>query len=147
MLLDWAFFRCFINLANHLWSIRVHYLYFNPFMKSKGMHITNSSLASKSEVSSLNSFEYLAQMVALLSSYSFITHWITNDLSFDFEQTGLIFLIVINLMWSSSNCCVVVYFSCCTNHLFHSFCNNFWSNCQYQFYSIQLQVCHKCLTL
>ncbi len=26
MLLDWAFFKCFINLANHLWSIWVHFL-------------------------------------------------------------------------------------------------------------------------
>ncbi len=146
--LDWAFFRCFINLTNHLWSIQVHFLSFNPLMKSKGMHITNFLLASNSEVSSLNSFGCLAQIVALLSSYSSITHLKTNDLSFDFEQTALIFLIVINWMWSSSNWCGVVdFFLVVPHHPLHLFWNNFWSNHQYWFYSIQLQDCHKWSTL
>ncbi len=148
MLIDWAFFRCFINLVNHLWSIQVHFLSFDPFMRSKGIHITNSLLASNSEVSSLNSFGCLTQMVALLSSCSFITHWMKNALSFEFVWTTLIFLIVINWMWSCSNCCGVVdFFLVVTHHPFHPFWNNFWSNGQYQFYSIQLQVCHKLLTL
>ncbi len=119
MLLDWAFFRCFINLTNHLWSIQVHFLSFNPLIRSKDMHITNSLLASNLDVSSLNSFGCLAQMVALLSSYSSITHWITNDLPFDFEQTALIFLIFINWMWSSSNCCGVVDFFFLLYHITH----------------------------
>ncbi len=90
----------------------------------------------------------VAWMVALLSSYSSITHWVINDLSFDFEQTALIFLTVINWMWSPSNCCGIVdYFLIVPYHSFHLFWNNFWSNCQYWFYSIQLQVCHKWLTL
>ncbi len=90
MLLDWAFFRCLINLDNHFLSIWVHFLSFDPWMKSKGMHITNSLLASSnSYVSSLNSFGCLAWMVALVSWYSSITHWIKNFLLFDFEQTAL----------------------------------------------------------
>ncbi len=137
MLLDWAFFRCFINLANHFLSIWVHFLSFNPSMKSKGMHITNSLLASNSSVLSLNSFWCLAWMVALFSSYTSITHWITNFFSFHFEQTALIFLIVIKSMWPSSNCCGVVdFFLFVPHHPFHLFWNNLWSNRQYLFHSI-----------
>ncbi len=148
MLLDWAFLRCFIILANHFLSIQVHFLSFNPLIKLKGIHITDSLLASNSEVSSLNSFRCLAWMVALLSSYWFISHWIKNALSFEFVQATLILLIVINWMWSCSNCCgVVSFFLVVSHHPCHLFWNNFWSNCQYQFYSIQLQVCHKLLIL
>ncbi len=44
MLLDWDFFRCLINLANHFWSIQVQFLSFNPSMKSKASTSTNSYL-------------------------------------------------------------------------------------------------------
>ena len=36
MLLDWAFFRCFINLANHLSSIWVHFFFLQPINEVKG---------------------------------------------------------------------------------------------------------------
>ncbi len=61
-------------------------------------------------------------MVALLSSYSSITHWIKNFLSFDLERTALIFLIVIKVMWSSSNCCGDVGIFFLLYHITHFIC-------------------------
>ncbi len=51
----------------------------------------------------------------------------SNFLSFDFEQTALICLIVIKVMWSFFNCCGAVDFFLSVPHYpFHLFWNNLW---------------------
>ncbi len=74
----------------------------------------------------------------LNNKWPFIWFWAN---SFNIPHCHQLNVILFRLML----CCR--FFLVVPNHPFHYFWNNVWSNHQYWFCSIQLQVCHKWLTL
>ncbi len=74
----------------------------------------------------------------LNNKFPFIWFWANSINMPHCHQSNVI---LFKLLW----CCR--FFLVVPHHPFHLFWNNLWSYCQYQLYSIQLQVCHKLLTL